>query len=195
MAGTINGFSLAYTAAGAVVMWSGIKGWTISATFKALLTGTTPSASTETLPTVTEGLAPSANSPGTDQAVTSASGVPATSNAMQALQQAAKARGWTGTEWTALQNVEMREAGFNPNATNSSSGAYGLAQALGHGNGASTQGTVTNEYGGFGLSNSQAQAANSGNVGAQALWMVNYIAATYGDPIKAWQHEQTYGWY
>jgi hypothetical protein len=45
--GRVNGFSLAYTALGAVVTWSGIKGWTISQTFKSLLGGTTPAGTSE----------------------------------------------------------------------------------------------------------------------------------------------------
>jgi hypothetical protein len=38
----INGFSLAYTAVGGVVLWSGIKGETLSATFRGLLSGKGP---------------------------------------------------------------------------------------------------------------------------------------------------------
>lgn len=191
MAGNINGFSLAYTAAGAVVMWSGIKGWTISATFKALLTGTTPTSVSEPIAvntTPSNTAAPSQNSPGTDQAVTSAGSPPSTSNGQQALQQAAAARGWgSGAEWTALQNIEMHEAGYNPQAKNPSSGAFGMAQALGHGgSGTACPSTGENNYGGYGLTNAQAQSANCGNAGAQALWMVNYIAATYGTPSAAW---------
>lgn len=53
MPGRVNGFSLAYTSAGAVVLWSGIKGWSISSTFKALLGGITPSSSTEPIDTST----------------------------------------------------------------------------------------------------------------------------------------------
>lgn len=47
MRARVNGFSLAYTAAGAVIMWSGIKGWTISQTFRSLLSGHAPSGTSE----------------------------------------------------------------------------------------------------------------------------------------------------
>jgi hypothetical protein len=47
MPGKINGFSLAYTTAGGIVLWSGIRGWTISETFKNLLSGKTPSGQSE----------------------------------------------------------------------------------------------------------------------------------------------------
>lgn len=187
MAGGIDGLALGAIGAGSLFLWAAVQGKSVTGTLQTLIKGGAP------------GSAPAANpiSPGivaADQAVTSAGPVPSGSG-QQALQQAAAARGWgTGAQWQALQNVEMAEAGFNPNATNPSSGAYGLAQALGHGD-STTRGSVTNEYGGFGLTSAQAQAANSGDAGAQALWMVNYIAATYGDPATAWQHEQTYRWY
>jgi hypothetical protein len=45
--GRVNGFSLAYTAVGAVVMWSGIKGETISDTFRGLLKGQAPQSNQE----------------------------------------------------------------------------------------------------------------------------------------------------
>jgi hypothetical protein len=45
--GRVNGFSLGYTALGAVVAWSGVKGWTISQTFRSLLGGKTPAGTSE----------------------------------------------------------------------------------------------------------------------------------------------------
>ena len=42
MPAKINGFSLAYTAVGGVVLWSGIKGEKISDTFRGLLSGKAP---------------------------------------------------------------------------------------------------------------------------------------------------------
>src|SRR5258708_33315354 len=59
--------------------------------------------------------------------------------------------GWPG-QWSAFNNIEMHEAGWNPHIHNlQGSGAYGIAQALGHGKGAATQGTEANEYGGWGF--------------------------------------------
>lgn len=196
--GTINGFTLGYTAAGAVVMWSGIKGWSISATFRALLTGSTPATSTETIP----GLG---GAEGT--ATTSAAGTVAntasenTSGSGDAANQAiglllAAPYGWSaGTEWDDLVSLWDRESGWNNTATNASSGAYGIAQALGHGDGAATQGTVTNEYGGYGVSDSVAQDANSGSASAQITWGLAYIEQTYGSPSAAWAHEESAGYY
>ena len=109
--------------------------------------------------------------------------------------QAAKVYGWdTGAEWNALVYVEMREAGFNPKARNPGSGALGMAQALGHGT-SGTAGTLGNEYGGSGLTDAQAKAANSGDAYWQAVWMCNYIKDRYGDPIAAANHERSHNWY
>ena len=56
-------------------------------------------------------------------------GIP-NSSGKAALQAAAAAAGWTGAQWTALEQVEMREAGFDLTAQNKSSGAYGMAQFI-----------------------------------------------------------------
>ncbi|HEY2638953.1 MAG TPA: hypothetical protein VGI66_03590 [Streptosporangiaceae bacterium] len=98
-------------------------------------------------------------------------------NVAQLMQQMAAARGWTGAQWTALYNVEMREAGFNLNAKNPGSGAYGLAQFI---NGPS-------EYAQYG--------GNASTAAGQITGMLNYIAQRYGSPGAAWQHELNYGWY
>ena len=110
----------------------------------------------------------------------------------------AKQFGWDNSaQISAWQNVLGRESsGGNPNALNSASGAYGAAQALGHGgSGTACPSNGRNEYGGFGLTTAQAQAANCGNLADQLLWMAGYIKATYGSPAAAWQHEQANGWY
>lgn len=190
MAGSIDGLALGAIGAGSLFLWAAVQGKSITSTLQTLIKGGSPASAASA-----NAIVPSSSGVvAADSAVTSAGPVPSGSG-QQALQQAAAARGWgSGAQWQALQNVEMAEAGFNPNATNPSSGAYGLAQALGHGD-STTRGSVTNEYGGFGLTSAQAQAANSGDAGAQALWMVNYIAATYGTAAAAWSHEQEFRWY
>ena len=94
------------------------------------------------------------------------------SSAEAALRSAAAKMGWTGAEWTALFDVEMREAGFSLTAQNPSSGAYGMAQFI---NGAG-------EYAQYG--------GNSTTAAGQATAMVNYIAQRYGTPEAAWAHEE-----
>jgi hypothetical protein len=139
----------------------------------------------------------SSSGSGANAQSTSSSGQPVSNSgsAQAILQETAAQDGWgSGSEWQALSNVENAEAGFNPTAENASSGALGLAQALGHGN-ANTAGTLGNQYGGYGLTDAQAKAANSGNAADQALWMVNYIKSTYGNPEAAWAHEEADHWY
>jgi hypothetical protein len=114
-----------------------------------------------------------------------------------AIQKAAALFGWgKGTQWDCLTSVVNAESGGNPNALNSS-GAYGIAQALGHGqSGTGCGSTGRNQYGAeYGLSKSQAQEANCGNAYYQAFWMMGYIKAAYGNPCSAWKHEQDYHWY
>lgn len=96
----------------------------------------------------------------------------------QLMRAMAAAIGWTGTQWDALYNVEEREAGFNLNARNASSGAYGLAQFI---NGPSEY----YQYGG-----------NPNTAAGQITAMFNYIKERYhGSPVAAWQHEMSAGWY
>jgi hypothetical protein len=102
----------------------------------------------------------------------------------------------SGAEWAAWNALAMQESGWSSTIQNASSGALGIAQALGHGV-AGGGGSLGNEYGGYGLTLAGARAANSGNAAAQIDWMANYIRTTpgYGDPIRAEQHELAYHWY
>lgn len=190
---SISGLGVAYVVAGTVLFWSGFKNNSIKDTITTFLGGKVPSDNPETAPAI--GIADtSSGSSGTSGFATPA-GSGSSSNGQAALQQAAKAYGWnTGAEWTALNAIEMQEAGYNPRIKNPTSGALGLAQALGHG-GSGTGGSLGNEYGGYGLSTSEAQQANSGNAYWQAVWMVNYIHSTYGDPIKAEQFHLAHNYY
>jgi hypothetical protein len=99
------------------------------------------------------------------------------SSGYAALKSAAAKAGWTGAQWQALYNVEMREAGFNIHAQNPVSSAYGMAQFI---NGPSEY----YQYGG-----------NPNTAAGQAVGMVNYIRQRYGNPGAAWAHEVNFGWY
>jgi hypothetical protein len=97
---------------------------------------------------------------------------------IQALMQSMAASvGWTGAQWTDLNNVEEREAGYSLTAQNPTSGAYGLAQFI---DGAS-------EYAQYG--------GNASTAAGQITAMLNYIKDRYGTPAAAWAHELAYGWY
>lgn len=189
----IDGVALGAVAAGSLLLYAGIKGYSIPVALQAIIQGKAPSAGQTNPPkyAITDTSAASSSSSSTGSQATVSGG-----SAQAILQKTASRFGWgSGQEWQSLQSVEMAEAGFSTTARNPTSGAFGLAQALGHGNSNTAAPDGTNEYGGFGLSDAQARAANSGDAGAQALWMCNYIAATYGDPNAAWAHEQANHWY
>jgi hypothetical protein len=75
MPGTINGFSVAYTAVGGILLWSGIKGTTISAAVHSILSGQAPSGDTQVIgtPVLSESSASPAASTATAPATASES--------------------------------------------------------------------------------------------------------------------------
>jgi hypothetical protein len=102
--------------------------------------------------------------------------------------------GWSG-QWSAFSSIVNAESGWNPSIQNTQgSGAYGIAQALGHGT-AADQGSQSDAYGGYGLSTAQAKKANSGDGYLQLLWMMNYIKSRYGDPNAAWAYHLAHNSY
>ena len=105
--------------------------------------------------------------------------------------------GWpAGQEMPPLIKLWTQESNWEPKAKNPTSGALGIAQALGHGSGSETQGSLGNEYGTqYGLSVEQAKEANSGNALQQIRWGLGYIKSVYGTPEGAWAHEQSHNWY
>lgn len=92
-------------------------------------------------------------------------------------QQMAAARGWTGQEWTCLELLWERESGWNHQAANPSSGAYGIPQAL------------------PGSKMGSAGADWATNPATQIEWGLGYIADRYGTPCGAWGHSESVGWY
>jgi len=196
----INGVALGAIAIGGAFVYGGIAGKSPLTLIQAAVSGNNPASTAQTqaildTPSATGGTVgdttPTGSAAADNTAVTGGS-------VHQIFQQTAAQFGWgSGAEWQALNNVEMNEAGYNPHARNSSSGALGIAQALGHGT-SNTAGTLGNEYGGYGLSDAQAKAANSGDPAAQSLWMMNYMKDRYGDPIATWaqyHHPDGSKWY
>lgn len=140
-----------------------------------------------------------ANAPAGTAATAGGASAPRTSAGVAntaTIRAAAAVHGWgKGGQWNALTHLIAAESGGNPNATNPSSGAYGIAQALGHGTSCSS-GSHGNNYGPqYGLTCKQAQQANSGNAAQQLRWMLGYIKSRYGTPAGAWQHETANHWY
>src|SRR5215469_117279 len=104
--------------------------------------------------------------------------------------------GWEAAQMPALIKLWTQESGWSSSARNPQSGAYGIAQALGHGEAGTAAPDGTNEYGAeYGLTAAEAQQANAGSVRWQIEWGLGYIADRYGSPDKAWAHEQAFNWY
>lgn len=80
-------------------------------------------------------------------------------------------------QYAAFSNIISHESGWNIKATNASSGAYGLAQALPGGKMAS------------------AGADWRTNPATQISWALGYMNERYGSPNAAWSFWQTHHWY
>lgn len=177
MPGHVNGFTLAYAATGAVVMWSGIKGETVSDTFRGLLSGQAPAGGQEPIASMPT---PYTASTGSTGSTAPAGGNPSggTPSANQAIGRTLAATyGWaTGAEWTALNNIIMAESGWKNDAQNPNSTAYGIFQFLD---------TTWASVGYSKTSNATTQIAAG----------LKYIKQRYGDPIKAWSFHMANGWY
>ena len=205
MAGRISGVAVFYATAGGVLLWSGIKGQTIGQTIHAITSGSPQALSAQGSETIgtpvlgQSGGTPAAGAPAAPATITpgspaaaSTGGTP-TSNKSLALV-LMSAYGWAA-QYSDLVNLWNQESGWNQNARNPSSGAYGIAQALGHGTAGSAAANGTNEYGGYGLTDAEAKSANGGSPYYQIIWGLAYIKSTYGSPAAAWAHEQANNWY
>jgi hypothetical protein len=87
------------------------------------------------------------------------------------------ARGWGEGEFSCLVSLWNKESGWNTYASNSSSGAYGIPQALPGSKMASAGGDWAT------------------NPATQITWGLGYISGRYGTPCGAWGHSQSVGWY
>lgn len=203
MAGKVDGLAIASIAIGGVMAWSGIENQTIANTLKAVLSGQVPTPGAGQQLAVTEGsdeslsaaLGTEGGTAGQEVNVTTPGSGNAPAN--QALGRLmAAGYGWTGQQFTDLVALWNRESGWNAAARNPSSGAFGIAQALGHGTAATKAADGTNEYGpNNGVSVATAKAANGGSAAAQIAWGLAYIKASYGSPTAAEAHENANGWY
>ena len=85
--------------------------------------------------------------------------------------------GWSDGDFQALVKLWNKESGWNPYASNSRSGAYGIPQALP----ATKMATYGTDY--------------RTNYKTQIEWGLNYIRSRYGNPTAAWNHSCSKGWY
>jgi hypothetical protein len=172
----VPGLPVAIITAGGILTWSGIYNQSLTNALGSIIQGKAPTAGAQTVTntsTAQADLNTGTSIPGVTVGIPA--GVASGSNEA-VLEAVAATHGWVGSEWTALYNVEMREAGFNLTAQNAS-GAYGMAQFIGG----------PSEYAEYG--------GNSTSAFGQSVAMCNYIAQRYGTPSAAWAHEQTEGWY
>jgi Transglycosylase SLT domain len=190
----VKGGYLFIAGTGAVLLWSGLKGKSWSAVIRDLISGNPPSSSTASNligGPVSADTAAGVNLQDGGGSVTLPGGPAKAGDVSAAAIASYKAfaaalvikHGWPGQMGDLTWIVE-HESNWNPNATNSSSGAYGIAQALGHGT-ANTRGTKSNMYGNYGTSDAICKSANSGNGYSQLIWMCNYLKAAYGSPSVA----------
>jgi hypothetical protein len=85
--------------------------------------------------------------------------------------------GWSSSQFGCLQSLWNRESGWNPSATNPTSGAFGIPQAL------------------PGDKMASAGADWQTNPATQIRWGLGYIQQIYGSPCAAWSHEEAVGSY
>lgn len=90
-------------------------------------------------------------------------------------QKLAAERGWTGDLWDAYNRLVMKESGWNNNAQNPTSTAYGIGQFL------------NSTWKGYGPKTS--------DPATQIRYMLDYIGSRYGDPSKALQFHLAHSWY
>lgn len=92
-------------------------------------------------------------------------------------QSLAAARGWTGVQFSCLNEIWTHESGWRTTALNSSGGAYGIPQAQ------------------PGSKMASAGADWRTNPATQIRWGLSYIANSYGTPCVAWSFWQAHHWY
>ena len=85
--------------------------------------------------------------------------------------------GWSSGQFSCLQPLWALESGWNIYASNPSSGAYGIPQAL------------------PGSKMASAGPDWQSDAATQIRWGLTYIQGTYGSPCAAWSHEEADGWY
>ncbi len=86
-------------------------------------------------------------------------------------------RGWGADQFGCLVSLWNKESGWRVSASNPSSGAYGIPQAL------------------PGSKMATAGADWQTNAATQISWGLSYIASAYGTPCAAWSHSQATNWY
>lgn len=85
--------------------------------------------------------------------------------------------GWADSQFGCLDSLWNRESHWRWNASNGSSGAYGIPQALP----GSKMASIGSDW--------------DTNPVTQITWGLQYISGRYGTPCSAWGHSQAFNWY
>jgi len=85
--------------------------------------------------------------------------------------------GYGSGQFSCFNNIIMRESKWDVNATNPSSGAYGIPQALP----GSKMATIASDW--------------RTNPATQIIWGIEYMKDRYGSPCSAWGFKSSHGWY
>jgi hypothetical protein len=194
----ISGLAVTEIAAGLILAWSGVENIPISATVGSLVRGKAPpKGPAQQLASPAPAATGSPLSSAQQNAINPNPPSSATVAAYKAFAMSLLAlHGWPG-QWSSFSAIVGEEdASWNPETRNPTSGALGIAQALGHGQGAATAAADgTNEYGNYGTPDPVCKLANGGQGNAQLIWMCNYIAQAYKTPDAAQAFHLANGYY
>jgi hypothetical protein len=103
---------------------------------------------------------------------------PGTSDPREIARQILKNKyGYGDSQFDCFNNIIMRESMWRITATNPSSGAYGIPQALP----GSKMATVASDW--------------RTNPATQIIWGIEYMKGRYGSPCSAWSFKRAHGWY
>lgn len=183
----LSGLAVAEIGVGGIVLYSGIKGYSMADTFTWLLKGTVPKQTEQIGQPNYPDWAATANQAAAGAAAAAAAGANAVGAASSAtaVQNQSTAKkilaqmglsSWTsGQEWQDLVSLWTKESGWNSNAQNPTSTAYGIAQFLN---------TTWAPYG-----------AKTSDPATQIKYGIQYIEQRYGSPVMAWAHETANNWY
>jgi hypothetical protein len=94
-----------------------------------------------------------------------------------AAQMASSQYGWGDDQFQCLDSLWTKESGWNYQAENAGSGAFGIPQSLP----GSKMASIADDW--------------STNAVTQISWGLDYIARGYGTPCSAWSHSQSVNWY
>lgn len=173
----INGVALAAIAGGSLFLYSGIKGKSILATLVSVTKGQSPATVKQTN-TITP-LAPSLPASASSSAINSSTPIANAGSSASSYQNYAFALfpqfGWGTDQQDPLIKLWNQESGWNPNAQNPTSTAYGIAQFL------------DSTWGPYG--------SKTSDPSLQIKYGLEYIRDRYHDPAGAWLHEQQNNWY